>query len=235
MTSDIDPTCLLYLIIETADGPSTETALTAALGAGPVTSVLIAPSPNGTLTEQIVRPLISVCQDDDVVVLIADDASLAKKTGADGIHVSWHKDVVAAYQAARVTLGSEAVIGGDAGRSRHTAMELGEADADYVAFGIPAHVKDRETAQARQHELIAWWAEVFEPACVAFHTNTSDLATIGKLVEDGADFVAVTIKPGQPADDVRTFIEDVLQTLERHSDIRNAALVAAEGTAGAEI
>ncbi|MGH1418748.1 MAG: thiamine phosphate synthase [Hyphomicrobiaceae bacterium] len=234
VTSDIDPDCLLYLIVEANEGSATQQALHAALSAGPVTSVLITPLPDTSLNEQLVRPLVAACQDDDVVVLIAGDAALAKQVGADGVHISWREDVVAAFQEARNTLGHDAVIGGDAGRSRHTAMELGEAGADYVAFGIPSHVKDRETAENRQRELIAWWAEIFEPACVAFTSNTPDLAAIGNLVEDGADFVSVTIKPGQTADDISNYIRDVLQTLEQHSEIRNAALAEAETSAGAK-
>ena len=67
------------------------------------------------------------------------------------------------------------MIGADAGRSRDDAMALGEAGADYIAFGIPAHVEDRTTAEERQCDLINWWSEIFEIPCVAF-----DVATAGQ-------------------------------------------------------
>ncbi len=54
-------------------------------------------------------------------------------------------------------------------------MTAGEDGADYVGFGIPAFVKDRETAIERQIELIAWWSEIFEVPCVAF--DVADLPT----------------------------------------------------------
>jgi thiamine-phosphate pyrophosphorylase len=69
------------------------------------------------------------------------------------------------------------------------AMMLGEAGADYVGFGIPAHVEDRETARARQLDLVAWWGEIFEPPCVAFDVET--IGDAAHLAAAGADFVAL--------------------------------------------
>ena len=62
------------------------------------------------------------------------------------------------------------------GASRHDAMELGEAGADYVAFGIPPDVEDRAVAVERRLDLIAWWSEVFELPCVAFDVADAEEA-----------------------------------------------------------
>jgi thiamine-phosphate pyrophosphorylase len=77
-------------------------------------------------------------------------------------------------------------------------MELGEAGAVYVAFGIPANVQDREGADERRLALISWWSELFGVPCVAFNVATADEAH--RLAEAGADFVSLTVSS---ADDAR--------------------------------
>ncbi len=73
-------------------------------------------------------------------------------------------------------------------------MTFGEMNADYVAFGVPAFVKDRETAFERQLDLIAWWAEIFEVPCVAMDVASVDQAAV--LADAGADFVCLTLSAG---------------------------------------
>ena len=141
------------------------------------------------------KTLVTLAQKRGVAVLIADDANLARMFKADGLHLSWSKDIVKAYREARDTLGERAMIGADAGRSRDDAMQLGEDGADYIAFGIPPHVEDRATAEDRQLDLIAWWSEIFEMPCVAF--DVSNVEHARELAGDGADFIAVTITTAQ--------------------------------------
>ncbi|MBO0766500.1 MAG: thiamine phosphate synthase, partial [Hyphomicrobiaceae bacterium] len=102
-----------------------------------------------------------------------------------------------AYRAARETLGKGGVVGVDAGISRHAAMVLAEAGADYVGFGAPAHLNDREKARGRREDLVSWWAPIFEVPCVAFDVETSEEAQ--QLAGAGADFVAVTLPADAPA------------------------------------
>ncbi|MFZ0849319.1 MAG: thiamine phosphate synthase, partial [Hyphomicrobiaceae bacterium] len=98
-------------------------------------------------------------------------------------------------------------VGADVGISRHDAMSLAEAGADYVAFGAPAHLQDRTRAHARRDDLVAWWGEIFEVACVALDVEIP--AEAERLARAGVDFVAVTLPPGQSAAATRDLVAGI--------------------------
>jgi thiamine-phosphate pyrophosphorylase len=153
------------------------------------------------------KPLVGIAKKAGVAALILGDAQLARALGADGVHLGTLKDLQVAYRAAREQLGSGTVVGADAGISRHAAMLLAEAGADYVGFGAPAHLKDREKARARRGELISWWAEIFQVPCVAFDVDSA--AEAGALAARGADFVAVTLTSGLSPAAARDMVRDI--------------------------
>jgi thiamine-phosphate pyrophosphorylase len=137
---------------------------------------------------------------------LADDAALARTLRADGVHLKSGVDIVERFDEARSILGAGAIVGCDAGGSRHLAMQLGEAGADYVGFSRvdgaddqPVKIGDDDEVEdfgpRRQDALIAWWSQVFEVPCVAFDATTPEVArTYSEL---GADFVAVTFGGGE--------------------------------------
>lgn len=199
----------LYLIIEIdgRDATAASARLTAAMAAAEVASVLLRPSPSKALDAAVAKTLTALAQKRGIAVLIDSDASLARMIKADGVHLPWSKDPLKAYREAREILGSHAMIGADAGRSRDDAMELGEQGADYIAFGIPAHVEDRATAEARQRDLVAWWSEIFEVPCVAFDIASPEQASA--LAASSAEFITVavpaTMSPDAAAGHVASF------------------------------
>lgn len=163
--------------------------LASVLEAAGAATLLITADGSNPLTAQAARPLVELAQQRDIAALIDGDAQLARTLRADGVHLPWSKDVAASYAEAREVLGTRYIVGVDVGRSRHDAMSLAEEGADYIAFGIPAHVEDRATAGERRRELIAWWSEIFEVPCVAFDVESADEARA--LATAGADFIAM--------------------------------------------
>ncbi|MGE5265994.1 MAG: thiamine phosphate synthase [Deltaproteobacteria bacterium] len=146
-----------------------------------------------------------------IATLISGDATLARVVKADGVHLPPSKSALPSYREARDILGGRHIVGVDVGRTRHDGMVLGEEGADYIAFGIPAHVEDRDTARKRRLELISWWSEIFEPPCVAFDVETPDDAR--ELAEAGADFIAVRLPVDVPANALAAFLTPFAKTL----------------------
>ena len=179
----------LYAVIEA--GEAAVARLAAALAAADIASVLIVPASASALEAAAVRPLIEVVQKAGAVALIAGDGELARSLRADGVHLFAARDLRPAYAAARGILGQRDIVGVDAGISRHDAMTMAEAGADYIAFGAPSHLKDRDKARARRDGLVAWWGEIFEIPCVAFDVETPQEAEA--LSRAGADFIAVRL------------------------------------------
>lgn len=204
MSADSAPS-RLYLVLET--GANAQARLDAAL-AGAIPSTLLLKAARGkSLDATSVLPLLEMAHKKDIAVMLADDAQLVRTTKADGVHLTWSKDIGQRAAEAREILGHRYMLGADVGRSRHDAMQIGEAGAEYVAFGIPSFVEDRDSARQRRAELCQWWSEIFEIPCVAFDVDgIEDAETLAAL---GTDFVALTIPPAAAADDIRRFVEDV--------------------------
>jgi len=84
------------------------------------------------LSLRIAERLMPICAGQDVAFILNDRMDLAKRCGADGVHLGQSDGDP---RAARTLLGLSAQIGVTCHDSRHLAMEAGEAGADYVAFG----------------------------------------------------------------------------------------------------
>lgn len=204
----------LYLVVEVdLEAAAAERLLATTAPA----ALMIVPAAEKPLTAQGARPLVDLAQGKGIAVLIEGDASLARALRADGVHLPWSKDIVARYGDAREILGQRYIVGADAGRSRHDAMELGEAGAEYVGFGIPAHVEDREAARARRLYLVEWWSELVEVPCVAFDVDTPEEAAV--LARAGADFIAMRAPAAASPDAMRRWAQDVVQALSPAEDM----------------
>jgi thiamine-phosphate pyrophosphorylase len=182
----------LYIVVEA--GEAAPERLSAALDAAQIASVLIVPATGATLDPGSAQPLVEMAQKANAAALLAGDAQLVRTLRADGVHLNVTKDLVGAYEAARGILGNRGIVGVDVGISRHDAMTLAETGADYIAFGAPPHLKDRDKGRARRDELIAWWGDIFEVPCVALDVETREEAEA--LSRAGADFIGFRLASG---------------------------------------
>ena len=208
---EAETACELYLAVET--GPSAQDYLAAALAAAPVACVLIESANAEGLAATAARPLIEIAQRQGVAALVGSDARLARTLKADGVHLPWSKDLLQAYEEARELLDNGLIVGVQAGKSRHDAMLLAENGADYIGFGLPAEVKDRDSGRARRLELIAWWAEIFTVPCVAFDVDSPEDA--GVLAAAGADFLGCRLHRGTTPADVAERIAGIFRAVRQ--------------------
>src|SRR5262245_21496903 len=191
----VQPDCRIYLVVEA--GPAAIEDLSAVVSAADVACCLIVPAPGKATTAASAKPIVAAAQRAGVAALLANDVDLARTVAADGVHLDPAPSLAATYAAVRQRLGRDAIVGADAGVSRHDAMSLAEAGADYIAFGAPAHLLDRSRARQRRDDLVTWWGEIFGVACVALDVETP--AEADRLAQAGANFVAVRFVPGEPA------------------------------------
>jgi thiamine-phosphate pyrophosphorylase len=135
---------------------------------------------------RLAEPLQCICADAGVAFIVNDSMALAKRIGADGVHLGQSDGDIGE---ARALLGPSAQIGRTCHDSRHLAMEAGEAGADYVAFGAFYPTTTKPSNYRPDPSILTWWSTLFEIPCVAIGGITPDN---GKpLVEAGADFLAV--------------------------------------------
>jgi len=207
--TDTQGSCQLYAVLEA--GEAAIERLGAALAATDIASVLIVPAAGGVLEAAVARPLVEAAQAAGAAALLAGDAALARTLRADGVHLAPARDPLAAYEQAREVLGQRGIVGVDAGISRHDAMALAEAGADYIGFGAPAHLKDRDKARGRRDELIAWWAEIFEIPCVAFDVETPPEAEA--LCLACVDFVSIRLPAGATPAAARELVAGIAAVL----------------------
>lgn len=205
MSEPSDTTARLYLVTET--GATAPERLSAALAAADVACVLIEPPADLPLDPAGTRPLVALAQEAGAAALLSDDVEMARELRADGIHISAGPDCLGRYRAARDALGPRSIVGAHASKSRHDAMVLGEADADYVAFGAPPTVRDREAATSRRLELVSWWAEIFEVPCVAM--DVASPRDAAELAAAGVDFIAIRIPLDMPPSETGALVRSI--------------------------
>ena len=201
--------CRLYLISPLEVGGSFADRLAAAVDHDIVAAfqLRVKDVPEDELA-RLAEPLQRICADADAAFIVNDSIALAKRLGADGVHLGQSDGDV---REARALLGPSAQIGRTCHDSRHLAMEAGEAGADYVAFGAFYPTTTKPSNYRPDPSILTWWSALFEVPCVAIGGITPDNAR--PLVEAGADFLAVCQAvwgKGDPAAAVSAF-EEVLR------------------------
>ena len=155
---------------------------------------------------RLAEPLQEICAAREVAFIVNDSIPLAKRLGADGVHLGQKDGTV---EEAREELGREAQIGVTCHASRHLALEAGEAGADYVAFGAFFPSTTKQSEHRPEPELVEWWSGLIEIPCVAIGGITPQ--NCRPLIEAGADFLAVSgaVWNGDEVASVKAFAEQI--------------------------
>ncbi|QNE31278.1 thiamine phosphate synthase [Sphingomonas sp. NBWT7] len=200
---DRRPPCQLYLVSPLDVTGGFADRLSRALDAGPVAAFQFrVKDVNQHDAARLAEPLQRICADRDVAFIVNDSASLAKRIGADGVHLGQDDGDP---REARALLGPNVQIGVTCHDSRHLAMEAGDAGADYVAFGSFYPTVTKTVKHRPEPVILSWWSALFELPCVAIGGITPDNAA--PLVAAGADFIAVSnaVWGGDEAAAIRSF------------------------------
>lgn len=195
--------CQLYLISPLDVSGAFPDRLARALDAAPVAAFQFrVKGLDEHAAARLAEPLQELCAARDVTFIVNDAIGLAKRLGADGVHLGQSDGSVAD---ARAALGRDAQIGVTCHASRHLAMEAGDVGADYVAFGAFFPSATKVTEHRAELDLLIWWQGIFELPCVAIGGITP--GNCAPLVSAGADFLAVSgaVWNGDEAQAVRDF------------------------------
>jgi thiamine-phosphate pyrophosphorylase len=187
----------LYLISpERIDDPSLFAAtLRKALDGGDVAAFqLFLPEADDAALARAADTLRPVCQQRDVAFILGGRPDLAVTLDCDGVQVG-----IEDYADARRLVGPDRQVGVFSPASRHLAMDVAEAGADYIAF------------DAAELELIEWWSGLFEVPCVA--TGEIVPADVAALLKAGADFIALSAAVWDAADGPEAAVRAVNQLL----------------------
>lgn len=179
------PAPRLYLVTPPVkDAAAFARALEPALAAADIAAVLLRLEPDGE-SELVgrIKLLAPLVQRAGAALVLDGNVDLVGRSGADGAHLVG----IHALESAIERLKPDRIAGAGGMTTRHDAMLAAEADADYVLFGEPGLNGERPSLSAIENR-VSWWAEVFQPPCVAYATSLEEVAALAAV---GADFVAV--------------------------------------------
>ena len=142
--------CVLYAVTDTSwlRGQTLAQQVEAALRGGVTMVQLREKELEGEALEQEAREILAICRRYGVPLLINDDVMLAKKIGAEGVHVG-QSDMAASQ--AREILGPDAIIGVTA-RTIEQAQAAEKAGADYLGSGAVFGTSTKKDAKPMDPE-----------------------------------------------------------------------------------
>jgi thiamine-phosphate pyrophosphorylase len=154
-----------------------------ALAGGDVASLII--TGDALTLQRSAEALVPIAASRGVASLVLNDTRIASRTGADGVHVeSGLADVLGALDSFR----KKKIVGAGNVPSRHDAMELAEAEPDYLFFGRLDGDTD-DTIFPRSLELAEWWAEVAVIPSIVMGGRA--LGSVDEAARAGIEFVAL--------------------------------------------
>lgn len=152
------------------------------------------------LTEALA--LKALCEEYGVPFVIDDDVELAKKCGADGVHVG-QSDM--ACVEARKALGERKVVGVSA-QTVEQAVQAEKDGADYLGVGAVFPTGSKDDADDVSHDTVKAICEAVNIPVIAIGGISKD--NVGQLAGLGLDGIAV-ISAIYASDDIQAATEDL--------------------------
>lgn len=141
---------------------------------------------NAVHDEILLAKISQLCKEKGVKFIVNDDAMLAKKVGADGVHVG--KDDFSVLKARKI-LGNDAIVGASCYDSIQKAIKAQNDGASYAAFGavFPSITKPAATP-CKLEILTLAKKELKIPVCAIGGINAANIAAVAKT---GCDYAAI--------------------------------------------
>lgn len=186
MTGPEDRCRLVLIVPQGEDAEAQAKILGDALKGGDVASVIIPQydEEDGAFQKRAAL-LVPLVQEAGAAALIAGDSRVTGRVKADGIHIAGN---LAALAEAVEKFTPKMIVGGGNATERHTALEMGDANPDYLFFGkLDGDIKPEP--HPKNLALGQWWAEMVEIPCIVM--GGSDLASVLAVADTGSEFVAL--------------------------------------------
>ena len=135
----------------------------------------------------IAKDLRNICNKFDSLLIINDDTNLAKKVGANGVHLG-QKDMPC--EEARNILGPDSIIGISCQNDLSLAFKAQSEGADYVAFGSLFSTKSKADVQhCSLEDLTSFVKEIKIPSVAIGGINLRNFLTVKN---SGVDMIAIS-------------------------------------------
>ena len=183
-----DNRCRLVLIAPDRESDDAlADAVSSALSGGDVASLILPPYglDEGAFQKRAER-LTRLAQDKGVAVMIVDDTRIAGRVGADGMHLEEARATIAETIE---RFDGKLMFGAGGAKTRHDALELGEARPDYIFFGKIGY-DNKPDPHPRNLSLGEWWSEMVALPCVVM--GGTALESVEAVAATRADFVALS-------------------------------------------
>ncbi|MCF6367755.1 thiamine phosphate synthase [Rhizobium halophilum] len=182
-----DDRCRVVLILPPSDNLDQQaTQLEDALAAGDVATVILPQyDRDDQQFQNVAERLVPIVQAHGAAALIAGDSRIAGRAKADGLHfeggIEDLRDTLAKHT-------PKMIVGAGGAPDRHRALEIGEAQPDYIFFGkLDGDIKPEP--HPKNLGLGEWWASMVEIPCIVM--GGSDVSSVLAVAETGAEFVAL--------------------------------------------
>jgi thiamine-phosphate pyrophosphorylase len=179
--------CRVVLILPPSDNLDQQaTQLEDALAAGDVATVILPQyDRDDQQFQNVAERLVPIVQAHGAAALIAGDSRIAGRAKADGLHfeggIEDLRDTLAKHT-------PKMIVGAGGAPDRHRALEIGEAQPDYIFFGkLDGDIKPEP--HPKNLGLGEWWASMVEIPCIVM--GGSDVSSVLAVAETGAEFVAL--------------------------------------------